>query len=407
MKTLNRFLLISLMTLLILGGSLARAATPVVIRVGYGGPTTARDFMKEVLKEAEKLLPDIKIEEVVYPTYEDMLAILPSQIAAGNAPDIVWWTAGDVPDYFASGVVEPLSEKILSDLGINLKEYIPAATKAFTVGGKLYGVPLQAQSSAFVVNTDLLAQAGIKKFPENMSELLSYAIQIKEKTGKMGVVLHLHVFHITHYVKAFGGGWRYGKTINSAINAKALKYLVDLFTKYKVAVTPKDFGCAWDGEVFARGEVAMSTGGTWYIGYMRTAAPQIHYKLIAMPSLYKGKNFVLLDSGGWSILKVCKNKEAALKVVAFLSSDRVQQLLYTTPLLYIPAKSKFIDDYIKYVPEFASLKEWFLKGINFDYPKDLKKFNDDFISGFEQLIYKPGSITVEELLSNLQRKYGQ
>ncbi|TYT24355.1 extracellular solute-binding protein [Dictyoglomus thermophilum] len=404
---MGRSKVLFLVLFMILCVTLIQGASPTTIRIGYGGPTTTRDYMKEVLKDAESALPGIKIEEVAYPTYEDMLALLPSQIAAGSAPDIVWWTAGDVTDYFSSGSVEPLDTKALSSAGIDLKEYVPSAIKAFTVNGKLYGVPLQVQSSAFVINQELLEKAGIKKLPETMNDVLNYSCQIKDKTGKAGLVLHLQVFHITHYVKAFGGGWNYGKTINSAANRRALTFLADLFTKYKVAVTPKDFGCAWDGEVFARGEAAMSTGGTWYIGSMREAAPKLRYKLIGVPTTTKGKNFVLVDSGGWSVLNTCKNMEAAVKVLAFLSSDKAQKLLYTTPLLYIPSKAKFIDDYAKYVPEFASLKDLLPKGINFDYPQDIKKFNDDLIAGFEQLIYKPGSITVDQLLSSLQKKYGQ
>lgn len=377
------------------------------VSIGYGGPPTARDYMKEVLEIIKAQLPDIEVKEVVYPTYEDMLALLPSQIAANTAPDLVWWTAGDVTDYFIKGAAEPLDD-IVSSLGINLDEYIPAAVKAFTNEGKLYGVPLQAQSSAFVVNKSLLKQIGVERFPRSMNEVQDYAIKIKNSTGKAGVVLHLHVFHITHYVKSFGGGWGYGKTINSPENEKGLQFLVDLFIKHKVAVTPKDFGCAWDGEVFSRNEVAFSTGGTWYIGYMKAMNPDFEYALIPVPYATGGDGFVLLDSGGWSILKTAKDKDAAAKVLKYLASDEAQELLYTTPLLYIPAKSKFIDAYVGSVPEFGLLKDHFLSGINFDYPfENLKEFNDDLISGFERLIYKEGSLTVKELLDSLQEKYGK
>jgi multiple sugar transport system substrate-binding protein len=56
-----------------------------------------------------------------------------------------------------------------------------------------------------------------------------------------------------------------------------------------LAVNPKDLGLSWDGEVFAAGKCAMTTGGSWYIGMMKKAAPNTKYDIIPMPG-QNGKN---------------------------------------------------------------------------------------------------------------------
>jgi len=126
------------------------------------------------------------------------------------------------------------------------------------------------------------------------------AIRIQDKTGEYGVVVLLNDFHLSQYVQAFGGGWGYGKTINSPENVKAIEFFVDLFVKDKVAASVIELGWGWDGEAFAQGKAAMSTGGPWYIGFMKGAAPDLNYKLIPMPSTTPGEPVMFTYGAAYS-----------------------------------------------------------------------------------------------------------
>ena len=96
---------------------------------------------------------------------------------------------------------------------------------------------------------------------------------------------------------AFGGSWGNGKTINSPQNVQALQFLVDLFVSNKAAATAKQLGAGGDGEAFAKGNVAFSTGGPWYIGYMQQAGPNVHYQLMPIPTSNGGTAMVTYGGG--------------------------------------------------------------------------------------------------------------
>ena len=376
---------------------------PVVVTIGHDGTITVMDYMEKVLEGAKTALPNIEIKQITYPTYDDLLNMIPSQIAAGTVPDILWWDAVAAPEYIRQGVVEPLDEWLSPEFKV--EDYLQVLLKAFTYEGKLYGIPLHANDSALVVNLDLFQEAGIEELPSSVEEFRQAAIKVKD-TGNVGVVVQLNAFHIGQYVIAHGGGWNYGETINSEANKQGIQFLVDLFTKDKAAVTSKELGSAWDGEAFAKGDVGMSTGGPWYIGFMSASAPQINYKLIPFPGINPGETTMYTYGAGYSIMKGAEHKAEAVEVLEYLSSDEAQELLYTTELKYVPAKERMIDNFIETIPEFAPLKEAFFNGVDLAYPIDQKGFSDDLTSGVEQLIYNPGTGTVEELLDTLQQKYG-
>lgn len=58
-----------------------------------------------------------------------------------------------------------------------------------------------------------------------------------------GLCININEFHLTQYVKAFGGGWGKGETINTPENAQGLQYLIDLYQE-GVAITPSEAGLA-------------------------------------------------------------------------------------------------------------------------------------------------------------------
>lgn len=378
---------------------------PAVVTIGHDGTVTVMDYMEKVLEEVEEDLPNIEIQQITYPTYDDMLTMIPAQIAAGTIPDIVWWDAVAAPEYIRQDVVEPIDEWLTPDF--NIGEYLPVLTEVFKYEEKLYGIPLHANCSSLVINRDMYQEAGIEDLPQSVDEFREGIVKISNDTDNIGVVVMLNAFHIGQYVIAHGGSWNYGKTINSKENVEGVQFLVDLFVKEKAALTAKELGAGWDGEAFAKGNVGASTGGPWYIGFMAAVAPEINYTLHPFPGKNSGDVTIYTYGAGYSLMKNAENKAAAVKVLEYLSSDKAQELLYTTDLKFIPAKEKMISNYIEVVPEFAPLEEAFFEGVELAYPMDQKGFSDDLTAGVEQLIYSPDTAgTVQELLDSLQQKYG-
>jgi multiple sugar transport system substrate-binding protein len=350
-------------------------------------------------------VPNVTVKKIVYPTYDDLLNNLPAQVAAKTNPDVLYWTNEQLADYVANGVLDPL-DSFVPKTSIDLSAFYKGLVQGWSMNGKLYGIPFNGQNSAMVVNMDLLKQAGVAAAPTTIQDLRADAASIKAKTGATGLVILDNLFHISQYVYAFGGGWGNGKTIDSPQNEAGLQFLVDMFTKDNTAATAKQLGASWDGEAFAKGTVGFSTGGPWYIGYMQQAGPNVNYRLIPIPTNTGGTAMVTYG-GGLSIFNDVKDTTSAMKVIAYLTNDTNMQLMATSGLKYLPAKTKYMDLYVSQVPEFAPLKDAFFNGTGLDYPPGIKEFGDDLTKGFEQMVFQPQSgLTPQALLQTLQQKYG-
>ena len=76
----------------------------VTITLGYAGGTNIDPYYNQVIKAAEKALPGITVNQVVYSTYDQQLDQMPAQVAAGTIPDIIVWdNSAPVGQYVQTG----------------------------------------------------------------------------------------------------------------------------------------------------------------------------------------------------------------------------------------------------------------------------------------------------------------
>jgi multiple sugar transport system substrate-binding protein len=249
------------------GGGSSSGKLSGTVTVGFAGGGVINTYMTDIIKHAEKELPGVKIKQVVYPTYDDQLNQLPTQFAAGTAPDITLWdNSAPVAEFATQGAIASMSS-LIGSTSIKLSAFPQALVNGWKIDGKLYGVPSYLQNSAYVYNHDVLAKAGITSYPTDITQVGQDAQQVKTKTGKPGIVILENVFHLTQYMIAFGGGFNYGKTIDSAQNVAGMNFLLKLFAD-GAAASSEQLGAAWDGVAIGDNQAAMADGGPWYIGYM-------------------------------------------------------------------------------------------------------------------------------------------
>ncbi|MCY6369520.1 ABC transporter substrate-binding protein [Clostridium ganghwense] len=375
---------------------------PVEIKVAYWANSAEQKHYEFTAKGIEKEYPNIKVKLQQYPTSEEFLTAIPTAIAAHNAPDVIIFSDEGNLEYIANGTLAPLDD-LIGKVGFDKNIVSPSLYKGWTYEEKLYGIPGRAGTSMLSVNKKMFENAGIKEYPKTMDEFLQDAKKLT-KDGVYGVCANIHEFHITQYVHAFGGDWNFGKTINSPENVKGVQFFVDLFTKHKVAVTPKQLGASWDGEVFAKEKAAMSTGGPWYMGYCKETNPNLEFMPLPIP---KGTvDSQTAYSGGFAILEQSEHKEEAMKFIKYALRDESSVDLYKT-VGDAPSAAKILPKYLDDNPQLKPVFEHMEKvGMPFAYPEDTKNFNAELVKGVEEIIYKPGSKTVKQLLDELQEKFG-
>lgn len=121
-------------------------ANPVVVKL-----------WEEVAREFEAKNPGVKIE-MQYLENEAYKAKAPTLLQSKDRPHIIFsWAGGVLKSQVEAGVLEDITPAMQG-----YKDNLSAsAVDAFTVDGKIYGVPYGVSQVGFMANKDLLAKAGV------------------------------------------------------------------------------------------------------------------------------------------------------------------------------------------------------------------------------------------------------
>ncbi len=373
-------------------------AESINIVFGFWGDSGEQDAYAEAIKGIEEAVPGVTVELAKYPTTSDFWNNLPGQIAAGTAPDIVASTNEGHMTYVTEGIFLPLSDYGIDTTGIN-----PGAIDAWTYEGSLYGLPTTSAPAVFIVNMDMWEAAGLGELPTTWEEVYT-AAQALTNDEQWGLCIDMaQAFATTQFVNSYGGSWGMGASINSPENVMALEYILKAFDE-GLAVNPIDLSHTWDGETMSAGQAAMTPGGDWYVSWMAESAPDINYAIIPMPG-GNGQHGSTQHVTALSVLNHTKNPEIAAKVVQYMAREDAQKAMGTLST-YQPSLLSLRDWYFEQNPILADTKDAGEVATDFAYPVQTTEFMNDLRTLFEEN-YKGGATkTAQEMLDELQEKYG-
>lgn len=246
----------------------------------YVGPNeTTPDIQKE--KEDEfwaawnETYPNITTEEgenVLNIGYNDLLDKVRTAATGGAAPNmarlpILWGV-----EFAARGQLQELS---LDEFGFTEDNFWPGAMKSCRWDGKLYGIPTNNETMAFIWNAALFEQAGLDPDtpPQTWDEVVEFSKQIKDETGKAGYGLVARVnagntpFRFMPMLWAYGSGAldeaegnpEYQNVmINNEGGIAALQAAYDMYVRdQSVPASALTNTQTENGDLFIAGEVAM------------------------------------------------------------------------------------------------------------------------------------------------------
>ena len=181
-----------------------------------------------------------------------------------------------------------------------------------------------------------------------------------------------------------------------------MEYILKMYDE-GLAVNPKDVGLSWDGEVFAAGKGAMTTGGTWYIGMMKEAAPDTNYTIIPMPG-ENGNNGCSLHSIAFTVLKNSANPDVAAQVAYYMARSDAQKASAEI-VGTMPSNTDLTDWYFEQNPKMEKAKVSLDWATSFGYPVDASDFQTDLVRAFEGIEYAGDDTTAQEMLDTLSATY--
>jgi multiple sugar transport system substrate-binding protein len=297
----------------------------------YDPPTVpSAKYHDQWIEWVKTAYPNVVLKEEQYAYNNDLLDKLRVADRAGQGPDVAVMPILWGPE-FAFG--QRLMEINLADFGYKPENFWPGALKSITVNGKLYGIPTNNETMAFVYNKDIFQKAGLdpEKGPETWEDVKNFAKQIKEKTGKAayGMVAKLNAgntpFRYMPLCWAYGGAAldetadnpQYQKSgFDSEGNIAALQWIADVYNNGWAPQSSLTNTQTEVRDLFVSGEVAMMIGSPGEYSAILPKSPDVAAKMnyVLMP---KGpaRRAIVFGGSNIGIFKSAKDVDAAKAIV--------------------------------------------------------------------------------------------
>ena len=151
-------------------------------------PQLARDIYEQFFQTWPQIYPNIPLkagDNALNLDYNEMVDKIRVAAAGNAAPEVARLTLLWAPEFAARG---QFAEIRLEDYGFKREQFWSGALKSCTWNDKLYGIPTNNETMAFIWNKQIFAEAGLdpEKPPATWADVAAYSKQIKEKTGRSG-----------------------------------------------------------------------------------------------------------------------------------------------------------------------------------------------------------------------------
>ncbi|MFI5168584.1 MAG: sugar ABC transporter substrate-binding protein, partial [Thermoanaerobaculales bacterium] len=310
------------------------------------------EVVQQMLPELERHNPGIRVRVQQIPwsaAHEKLLTAF-----VGDAmPDI--FQAGNtwIPELVALGAIEPLDERMKSSAAVAAADYFPGILDTNVLEGRTYGVPWYVDTRLLFYRTDILLRAGFAQPPATWDAWLDASIRIKQQAApdSYAILLPLTEWQ-TPVILALQLGAdllrddeRYGN-FRSPQFRQAFTFYLDLFRR-GLAPRTGEAQVANLYQDFANGYFSMYVSGPWNIGEFRRRLPASMadtWGTAPMPGPDAGHPGMSVAGGAsLAIFRGCRHKEAAWKVIEYLSQPDQQLEFYRLTGDLPPRQSAWTD----------------------------------------------------------------
>lgn len=281
------------------------------------GSITEVKILNEIIENFEQENPELKINFIHVPqNYYQKLHLL---FASNTAPDVV----------FINNLYLPVYEAFLEDLSahINQEEFYLQAIEGLSYDNKLLAVPRDISNLVLYVNTDYVGEIKFSTIEDLLKSLKNIS-----KTGKFGISFEENIYWALPYLSYFGEVFdeKYDPK-----KSKGLEFYLNLREKYHFAPLKSEIGSSTLAQMFLNEQVLIYLSGRWMFPKIKEKA-KFNWAVAPFPT---GKNPQPCDSSGWALSKSSKHKEASLKFIQYLSSEKSSKYFANTGLV-VPARKE-------------------------------------------------------------------
>ncbi|MGL5656628.1 MAG: extracellular solute-binding protein [Fusobacteriaceae bacterium] len=329
MKKIIKYILFLILTVVLISCGKEEKTSSGKAEVSLGiWDVSQEKFLKEVLEDFKKQNPNIDVKIQLTP-FKEYWTKLEASASEKVAPDVVWMNLLNIKKYSNFEILEDLTSYIKKD-NFKLDGYNETLTKAYTINDKVYGIPKDIDSTAVFYNKEIFDKAGLP-YPTNdwkWEDMVKIAKIIKEKVPgvyPLNIPLDDQEGYYNLILQSGGSildaegksGYYQSENLEAI---KLYKKLIDegLLPDAKTLASMKGMN------MFQSGKVAIIYGGAWYVKPVsENEIVKGKFGVVEMPEI--SQKATVSHGVAYSMTKESKNKEAAWKLIKFLTSEEVSE----------------------------------------------------------------------------------
>ena len=274
------------------------------------GSQTEVKILKEILSDFENETGIIVNFQHIPQNYFQKIHLL---FASNLEPDVIFINNHYIKMYTDANLLENLTQ-ILEDENA----YHKVALDCFKSKDKIYAIPRDISALVLYVNKNIVKE---KIKPKTIYDLKNIVSKYTNEEH-WGINYEEDPLFWLYYLASNGGGVISDDLKEIIINKKesldALNLYSDYANRYHIAPTKSEIGSMTTAQMFINGKLAVYLGGRWMLPKFKKTI-SFPFEVIEFPSSKDNKVYV--DASGWAISKKSKNKENAIKLVKYLSSE--------------------------------------------------------------------------------------
>lgn len=324
-----------------------------------------------LVKQFEAANPGVKVNVTAIP-WDSAHDKFTSSIAASQTPDLAMVGSTWMGEFVGLDALDATPSNIDKSV------FFPGAQKTTEVGGSSYGVPWYVETRALYYRKDLAAKAGITSAPKTWDELSAMAKAYKEKAGtKWGI--NLQPGGVGSWQTVLPFAWTNGAkvsdegatkwTLDSPEMVEAVSFYQSFFKNGLSNPAPVEGQTEAD---FTSGANPMFISGPWMMSAVEKlggAGFKDKYAVAQIPTKKEHASFV--GGANLAVFKASKNRDAAWKLVQFLTDPKTQvewyksstdlpsvQSAWTDPTLTSDAKMAVFGEQLKTAIAPPSVPTW-------------------------------------------------
>ncbi|OXM12998.1 sugar ABC transporter substrate-binding protein [Paenibacillus herberti] len=299
--------------------------------------------MEEMAIAFSKENPDIavKVQAIPWGSAHDKLV---TAVASKKGPDVLQMGSTWMAEFGNAGALADLTDELGKYPELAPENFFEGTVNSNRYEGRAIGVPWLAETRVLFYRTDLLKSVGYESAPKTWEELEDASRKLTERGPGMygfNVDVKEPTFSFMFARQNGSGLIQDGQAqFEQAPFREAVDYLDGFIQK---GYSPVDLGLDMTQTFGGKGIVPMFISGPWVIKQVRDQVPDVEGKWATAVLPAKENNISSLGGSNLSVFEFSKNKDEALKFIAFLSRTD-NQLKWMDATGELPASKKAWED---------------------------------------------------------------